>query len=83
MIYFNTEKGRELDALAKLQLLRSHVVEPGLNNMIIRRPQCLVKTKSAGQEAYGLASEAKAARAASEELGKDSTGERVQDRKER
>lgn len=83
VIYFNAERGRELDALAKLQLLRSHVVEPGLNNIIIRRPQCLVKTQSAGQEAYGLASEAKAARAASEELGKDNAGERVQDRKER
>lgn len=83
VIYFNTERGRELDALAKLQLLRSHVVEPGLNNKIIRRPQCLVKTQIAGHEAYGLASEARTARAASDALGKGGTSERVQDRKER
>lgn len=68
VIYYNEEKGRELNALAKLRLLRSHIVEPDLLNTIIRRPSCLVKGEAAGQDAYGLASEVKAARAASSRL---------------
>ena len=83
VIYYNEERGRELNALAKLPLLRSHIVEPDLNNKIIRRPRCLVNREAAGQDAYGLASEAKDARAASAELGKSGSDERVQDRKER
>lgn len=71
VIYYNEEKGRELNALAKLHLLGSHVVEPDLWNTIIRRPQCLVNDKTAGQGGYSLASEAKDARSASAELGKD------------
>lgn len=83
VIYYNEERGRELNALAKLHLLGSHVVEPDLNKSIIRRPQCLVKSESAGQEGYSLASEARDSRTASEELGKNGTTERVQDKGER
>lgn len=83
VIYYNEERGRELNALAKLHLLRSHVVEPDLCNKIIRRPQCLVKSETAGQDTYGLTSEARDARASSEQLGREGTGERVQDKGER
>ena len=30
VVYYDEERGRELNALAKLQLLRSHIVEPDL-----------------------------------------------------
>lgn len=83
VIYYNAEKGRELNALAKLHLLGSHVVEPDLCGTIIRRPQCIVNMETAGQSAYRLASEARDARAVSAELGRDGAGERVQDRGER
>lgn len=65
VIYFNKERGQELDALAKLHLLRSHVVEPDLYDTIIRRPACLVNMETAGQNGYGLDSEAKGMRKAS------------------
>lgn len=80
VVYYDEERGRELNALAKLHLLRSHIVEPDLNRTIIRRPQCIVKSETAGQRGYELASEAKAARAASAELRKDGTDGRVQDK---
>lgn len=83
VIYYNEERGRELNALAKLQLLRSHIVEPDLNMKIIRRPQCLVNTETAGQRGYNLGSEAKDARTASEELDKDGAKGRAHDREER
>lgn len=83
VIYYNEERGRELNALAKLHLLGSHVVEPDLNKKIIRRPQCLVKSESAGQDSYSLTSETRDSRVASEELGKSGTTERVQDKGER
>lgn len=80
VVYYDEERGRELNALAKLHLLRSHIVEPDLNRTIIRRPQCIVKSETAGQRGYRLASEAKDARAASAELRKDGTDGRVQDK---
>lgn len=83
VIYFNKERGRELDALAKLHLLRSHVAEPDLYDKIIRRPQCIVKMIAAGQSGYSLGSEARDARAASGELGKGGTDNRAHDREER
>lgn len=83
VIYYNEERGRELNALAKLHLLRSHIVEPDLCNEIIRRPQCLVKIETAGQERYNLRSEARDGRSASEELGKGGKDGRTQDREER
>lgn len=49
VIYYDAEKGRELNALAKLHLLRSHVVEPDLCGTIIRRPQCIVNMETAGR----------------------------------
>lgn len=33
VVYYDEERGRELNALAKLHLLRSHIVEPDLNVM--------------------------------------------------
>ena len=83
MPYNNEERGRDLNALAKLQLLRSHVVDPGLCNIIIRRPQCIVNMESTNQSAYGLDSESKDARQASEELGSMGDAGRVQDKGER
>ena len=47
VVYYDEERGRELNALAKLHLLRSHIVEPDLNKTIIRRPQCIVKSETA------------------------------------
>lgn len=35
VVYYDEERGRELNALAKLHLLRSHIVEPDLNRTII------------------------------------------------
>lgn len=35
------EEGRELDALAKLRLLRSHIVGSDLYGTTIRRPCCV------------------------------------------
>lgn len=67
VIYYNEEKGRELNALAKLRLLRSHIVEPDLLNTIIRRPSCLVKGEAAGQKGYSLKSEVETARRAAAE----------------
>lgn len=83
VIYYNEERSRELNALAKLQLLRSHVVEPDLCNIIIRRPQCIVNMESKDEAAYGLDSEAKDTRKASEELGSTDNAGRVQDKGER
>ena len=83
VIYYNEERGRELNALAKLHLLRSHVVDPGLCNIIIRRPQCIVNMESKNQSAYGLDTETKDARQASEELGSMGDAGRVQDKGER
>ena len=83
VIYYNEERGRDLNALAKLQLLRSHVVDPGLCNIIIRRPQCIVNMESTNQSAYGLDSESKDARQASEELGSMGDAGRVQDKGDR
>lgn len=50
VVYFNPERGQELNALASLHLLRSHIVEPDLFNVIIRRPQCIVNSKAAANE---------------------------------
>lgn len=35
VVYYDEERGRELNALAKLHLLRSHIVEPDLNRTIM------------------------------------------------
>lgn len=83
VVYYNEERGRELNALAKLHLLRSHVVEPDLCNKIIRRPQCIVKMELAGQKGYSLSFEARSARAASDKLGKEGAVGRAHDREER
>lgn len=52
LVYFNIERGRELDALAQLHLLRSHIVDPDLSDVIIRTPRCLVNIEHAGRYAY-------------------------------
>lgn len=71
VVYYDEERGRELNALAKLHLLRSHIVEPDLNKTIIRRPQCIVKSETAGQEGYRLESKAKEARDSSAKLASE------------
>lgn len=85
VVYYDNEKGRELNALAKLQLLRSHVVEPDLNKVIIRRPQCIVNSETASQHSYNLASEAKSARDASAMLAEERYGHNnhIQENEER
>lgn len=70
-VYYDEERGRELNALAKLHLLRSHIVEPDLNKTIIRRPQCIVKSETASQEGYRLESKAKEARDSSAKLASE------------
>lgn len=37
VVYYDEERGRELNALAKLHLLRSHIVEPDLNRTIMMK----------------------------------------------
>lgn len=75
LLYLSKGKGQELERLAERQLLGNY---SSLDlDTIIRRPQCIVNMETAGQSACGLASEAKDARAASTELGRDGTGGRV------
>lgn len=83
IVYYNEERGRELNALAKLRLLRSHVVEPDLCNTIIRHPQCIVNSEATGQKTYDLRSTEHDARASRDALGKSDGSERVQDREGR
>lgn len=83
IVYYNEERGRELNALAKLHLLRSHVVEPDLCNIIIRRPKCIVNMETAGQNGYSLRSTEQDARRLRDALGNKGIPERVQDREER
>lgn len=84
VIYYNEERGRDLNALAKLHLLRSHIVNPDLCDTIIRSPQCIVNMKSKNIEAaYGLDSETRAAQEASAELGSKNGLGRANDKGER
>ena len=76
VIYYNAEKGRELNALASLQLLRSHIVEPDLLNTIIRRPNCLVNSDVTAQDTCGLDSQVAESRAAADKLASDHGNER-------
>ena len=64
------ERGRELNALAKLHLLRP-IVEPDLNRTIIRCPQCIVKERNRRSRGYRLESKAKEARDSSAEVGRE------------
>ena len=72
-IYFNEKQGRKLEALAELQLFRCHPVAHDLENTIIRQPQCIVNSETAGQDGYDLCSEAKAARDSSVKLADSET----------
>lgn len=65
LVYYNEERGRELNALAKLQLLRSHVVDPDLSDIIIHTPRCLVNMETAAQGGCDLEMESRDARDAS------------------
>ena len=77
LLYLNKERGQELERLSERQLLGDY---SGLDlNTIIRRPQCIVKDEAAAQDVYSLDSEAGHTRAASDELGKADTCERVSD----
>ncbi|MBS4881420.1 MAG: hypothetical protein KH138_14190, partial [Firmicutes bacterium] len=84
VVYYDEERGRELNALAKLHLLRSHIVEPDLNRTIIRCPQCIVKSETAGQEGYRLESKAKETRVSSAKLaGKEHSATLEHDHEDR
>lgn len=73
VVYLNEKRGRELNALAKLQLLRSHIVEPDLVGTIIRQPECIVNTESAGQDRQPLSDAAKECHDASSRLAEGGT----------
>lgn len=78
LLYLNKEKGQELERLSERLLLGNY---SSLDlDTIIRRPQCLVNDKTAGQGGYSLASEAKDARSASTELGKDAPTGHIADK---
>ena len=62
LVYYNEERGRDLNALAKLQLLRSHVVDPDLSDIIIHTPRCLVNMETAAQGGCDLDMESREAR---------------------
>lgn len=53
---------KDLNALAKLQLLRSHVVDPDLSDIIIHTPRCLVNMETAAQGGCDLDMESREAR---------------------
>lgn len=81
IVYMNKEKGQELERLSERRLFGDY---SRLDlNKIIRLPQCIVKMGTAGQDGYSLGSEARAARSASEELGKGVADGRVHDKEER
>lgn len=70
IIYRDIEKGRELDARAKLQLFGGHIVGHDLNREIIRVPACIVNLQknaktSAPADGRRLARESKDLSAAS------------------
>lgn len=65
LIYYNAERGRDLDALARLHLPRSYVADPDLCDVIIRPPRCLVNSEPAGHEGCDLDMELPDARDAS------------------
>ena len=46
VLYQDIEKGRELDARAKLQLFGGNIASPDLNRRIIRPPECIVKLRA-------------------------------------
>uniref|UniRef100_UPI001969A7B4 hypothetical protein n=1 Tax=Streptococcus equi TaxID=1336 RepID=UPI001969A7B4 len=73
VIYFNKERGQELNALAKLQLLRSYSLEPDLYGTIIRKPQCLVNSEQARKPVVSLSKEVSSVRQAHQELSKNQT----------
>ena len=46
VLYQDIEKGRELDARAKLQLFGGNIASPDLDRKIIRLPECIVKLQA-------------------------------------
>lgn len=46
VLYQDIEKGRELDARAKLQLFGGNIASPDLDRRIIRPPECIVKLRA-------------------------------------
>lgn len=46
VLYQDIEKGRELDARAKLQLFGGNIASPDLDRKIIRLPECIVKLRA-------------------------------------
>lgn len=72
VIYFNKERSQELNALAKLQLLRSYSLEPDLYGTIIRKPQCIVNLERSENVKPSLNNEVSSMREASKELSDSS-----------
>ncbi|MEW4402906.1 hypothetical protein AB1I62_04055 [Enterococcus sp. AN402] len=71
VIYFNKERSQELNALAKLQLLRSYIIEPDLLNTIIRKPQCIVNLDKVKNTSPVLKDEAISMRQAGKQISKE------------
>lgn len=74
LVYYNEERGRDLNALAKLQLLRSHVVDPDLSDIIIHTPRCLVNMETAAHGGCDLDAESREARDACGSLAQGRDG---------
>lgn len=71
VLYQDIEKGRELDARAKLQLFGGNIASPDLDRKIIRLPECIVKLQagSAPTEAARVQQESRDMASGSHALG--------------
>lgn len=71
VLYQDIEKGRELDARAKLQLFGGNIASPDLDRKIIRLPECIVKLQagSAPAEAARVQQESRDMASGSHALG--------------
>lgn len=71
VFYQDIEKGRELDARAKLQLFGGNIASPDLDRKIIRLPECIVKLQagSAPTEAARVQQESRDMASGSHALG--------------
>lgn len=71
VLYQDIEKGRELDARAKLQLFGGNIASPDLDRKIIRLPECIVKLQagSAPTEATRVQQESRDMASGSHALG--------------
>ncbi|HEL0789913.1 TPA: hypothetical protein TU158_001843 [Streptococcus equi subsp. zooepidemicus] len=72
IIYINIKQAHKLEALAELQLLRCHPKVYELDNVIIRKPQCIVNLEKSENVKPSLNNEVSSMREASKELSESS-----------